>query len=53
MIYNIDQLLHMHQAVGNSLRILKQWTPRNHLDDAHLLIDTMPCTPRVPRFTVD
>jgi transposase InsO family protein len=30
----------MHQAVGNSLRILKQWTPPNHLDDAHLLIDS-------------
>jgi hypothetical protein len=30
----------MHQAVGNSLRVLKQWTPPNHLDDAHLLIDT-------------
>jgi transposase InsO family protein len=30
----------MHQAVGNSLRILKQWTPPNHLDNAHLLIDT-------------
>jgi hypothetical protein len=30
----------MHQAVGNSLCILKQWTPPNHLDDAHLLIDT-------------
>jgi hypothetical protein len=31
---------HMHQAVGNSLRVLRQWTPPNHLDDAHLLIDT-------------
>jgi hypothetical protein len=31
----------MHQAVGNSLHILKQWTPPNHLDDAHLLIDTV------------
>jgi hypothetical protein len=30
----------MHQAVGNSLCVLKQWTPPNHLDDAHLLIDT-------------
>jgi hypothetical protein len=30
----------MHQAVGNSLRVLKQWTPPNHLDDAHLLVDT-------------
>jgi hypothetical protein len=30
----------MHQAVGNSLRVLRQWTPPNHLDDAHLLIDT-------------
>jgi hypothetical protein len=29
----------MHQAVGNSLRVLKQWTPPNHLDDAHLLVD--------------
>jgi transposase InsO family protein len=27
----------MHQAVGNSLRMLQQWTPPNHLDDAHLL----------------
>jgi hypothetical protein len=31
---------HMHQAVGNSLCILKQWTPPNHLDDAHLVLDT-------------
>jgi hypothetical protein len=30
----------MHQAVGNSLSVLKQWTPPNHLDDAHLLVDT-------------
>jgi hypothetical protein len=30
----------MHEVVGNSLRGLKQWTPPNHLDDAHLLIDT-------------
>jgi hypothetical protein len=30
----------MHQAVGNSLHVLKQWMPPNHLDDAHLLIDT-------------
>jgi hypothetical protein len=30
----------MHQAVGDSLRILKQWMPPNHLDNAHLLIDT-------------
>jgi hypothetical protein len=30
----------MHQAVGNSLRVLRQWTPPNHLDDAHLLVDT-------------
>jgi hypothetical protein len=30
----------MHQAVGNSLCVLQQWTPPNHLDDAHLLIDT-------------
>jgi hypothetical protein len=30
----------MHQVVGNSLHILKQWTPPNHLDDAHLLVDT-------------
>jgi transposase InsO family protein len=30
----------MHQAVGNSLCILKQWMPPNHLDNAHLLIDT-------------
>jgi hypothetical protein len=31
----------MHQAVGNSLRVLRQWMPPNHLDDAHLLIDTV------------
>jgi transposase InsO family protein len=31
---------HMHQPVGNSLRVLRQWTPPNHLDDAHLLVDT-------------
>jgi hypothetical protein len=31
---------HMHQALGNSLHVLKQWTPPNHLDDAHLLVDT-------------
>jgi hypothetical protein len=30
----------MHQAVGNSLRMLQQWMPPNHLDDAHLLVDT-------------
>jgi hypothetical protein len=30
----------MHQAVGNSLHMLRQWTPPNHLDDAHLLVDT-------------
>jgi hypothetical protein len=30
----------MHQAVGNSLWVLRQWTLPNHLDDAHLLIDT-------------
>jgi Integrase core domain len=30
----------MHQVVGNSLRVLRQWMPPNHLDDAHLLIDT-------------
>jgi hypothetical protein len=30
----------MHQAVGNSLCVLKQWMPPNHLDDAHLLVDT-------------
>jgi hypothetical protein len=30
----------MHQAVGNSLCMLQQWTPPNHLDDAHLLFDT-------------
>jgi transposase InsO family protein len=30
----------MHQVVGYSLRVLRQWTPPNHLDDAHLLIDT-------------
>jgi hypothetical protein len=27
----------MHQAVGNSLHVLR---PPNHLDDAHLLVDT-------------
>jgi hypothetical protein len=31
---------HMNQAVGNSLHVLKQWTPPNHLDDSHLLVDT-------------
>jgi hypothetical protein len=30
----------MHQAVGNSLCVLQQWMPPNHLDDAHLLVDT-------------
>jgi hypothetical protein len=30
----------MHQAVGNSLHVLQQWTPPNHLDDAHVLVDT-------------
>jgi hypothetical protein len=30
----------MHQAVGNSLYMLQQWMPPNHLDDAHLLVDT-------------
>jgi hypothetical protein len=30
----------MHQVVGNSLHVLKQWTPPNHLDDAHMLVDT-------------
>jgi hypothetical protein len=30
----------MHQAVGTSLRVLQQWTPPNHLDNAHLLVDT-------------
>jgi hypothetical protein len=30
----------MHQAVGNSLRVLRQWTPPNHFDDAHLLVST-------------
>jgi hypothetical protein len=30
----------MHQAVGNSLCVLQQWAPPNHLDDAHLLVDT-------------
>jgi hypothetical protein len=30
----------MHQAVGNSLRALRQWMPHNHLNDAHLLMDT-------------
>jgi hypothetical protein len=31
----------MHQEVGNSLCELRQWTPPNHLDDAHLLVDTV------------
>jgi hypothetical protein len=31
----------MHQAVGNSLHVLKQWMPPNHWDDAHLLVDTV------------
>jgi hypothetical protein len=31
---------HMHQAVGNSLRVLRQWMPPNHLDYAHLMVDT-------------
>jgi hypothetical protein len=31
---------HMPQAVGNSLRVLKQWILPNNLDDAHLLVDT-------------
>jgi hypothetical protein len=43
----------MHQAVGNSLHVLTQWTPPNHLDDTHLLVDTEPCTPHTPRFSVD
>jgi hypothetical protein len=30
----------MHQVIGNSLRVLKQWTPPNHLGAAHLLVDT-------------
>jgi hypothetical protein len=30
----------MHQAVGNSLHVLKQWMPPNHLDGTHLLVDT-------------
>jgi hypothetical protein len=30
----------MHQAVGNSLCVLWQWMPPNHLDDAHWLVDT-------------
>jgi hypothetical protein len=47
---NIDLLLlkipkrtlceRLHQAVGNSLRVLWQWAPPNQLDDAHLLVDT-------------
>jgi hypothetical protein len=30
----------MHLAVANSLCVLRQWTPPNHLDDAHLHVDT-------------
>jgi hypothetical protein len=30
----------MHQAVGNSLCVLRQWMPPKHVDDAHLLADT-------------
>jgi hypothetical protein len=45
---------HMHQAVGNnSLHVLKQWKPPNHLDDAHLLVDIALANTHVPRFTVD
>jgi hypothetical protein len=43
----------MHQAVGNSLRVLRQRTPPNHLDDAHLLVDLhwpMLCMLHVPLF---
>jgi hypothetical protein len=44
----------MHQVVGNSLRVLRQWTPPNHLDDAHLLIDTaLMTTPRALSFGRD
>jgi hypothetical protein len=31
---------HMHQVFCNSLGVLKQWMPPNHLDDAHLLVYT-------------
>jgi hypothetical protein len=30
----------MHQAVDNSLHVLQQWMPPNHLDGADLLVDT-------------
>jgi hypothetical protein len=44
----------MHQVVGKSLLILKQWTPPNHLGDAHLLVDTALANAMyVPCFTVD
>jgi hypothetical protein len=29
----------MHQSVGNSLRVLKQWNPPAGLNDAHALVD--------------
>jgi hypothetical protein len=52
---------------GNSLCIFKQWMPPNHLDDAHMLVDTalanfathatfhsgLMTTPGVPSFSCD
>jgi hypothetical protein len=29
----------MHQSVGNSLRVLKQWNPPAGLNDTHALLD--------------
>jgi hypothetical protein len=31
----------MHQSVGNSLRVLKQWIPPEGLNDAHALVDAV------------
>jgi transposase InsO family protein len=30
----------MHQSVGNSLRVLRQWTPPAGINDANMLVDT-------------
>jgi hypothetical protein len=30
----------MHQSVGNSLRVLRQWTPPAGINDANTLVDT-------------
>jgi hypothetical protein len=29
----------MHQSVGNSLRVLRQWNPPAGINDAHALVD--------------